>query len=135
MIIKLIRHGESEANTGKLNPSKVKDASIPLSAQGVQQAFAAGPLIGADFLKQALIYCSPYQRTRQTLQHLLDGAGIEPGQIKIYEDPRLREIDIGYGDGEPQLPLRKQHGWFYYRYEGGNPRPIVTIGPRHFLKA
>ncbi len=38
MIIKLIRHGESEANTGKMNAFKQKDAAIPLSDLGVQQA-------------------------------------------------------------------------------------------------
>jgi broad specificity phosphatase PhoE len=119
MIIKLIRHGESEANTGKLNPAKVKDAAIPLSAKGIRQAQGAGKVIQEEFFNDALVYCSPYQRTRETMQHLLNGAGIRHGTIKIYEDPRLREIDVGYGDAEEQLSLRKIHGWFYYRFEGG----------------
>lgn len=119
MIIKLIRHGESEANTGKLNPNKVKDAAIPLSSKGRQQALHAGEVIGKAYLEDALVYCSPYQRTRETLQGVLDGAGCEKESMKIYEDPRLREIDVGYGDAGEQLPLRKIHGWFYYRFEGG----------------
>jgi len=119
MIIKLIRHGESEANTGNMNPNKIKDASIPLSSQGVQQAQGSGTVIGEDFLKDALIYCSPYQRTRETLENLISGATVDKEITKVYEDPRLREIDVGYGDAEEQLRLRKIHGWFYYRFEGG----------------
>jgi len=119
MIIKLIRHGESEANTGKLNPNRVKDASIPLSEAGILQAKASGLTIGKVFLENALIYCSPYQRTRETLENLIQGSGVNKNAVKIYEDPRLREIDVGYGDANSQLPLRERHGWFYYRFEGG----------------
>ena len=119
MIIKLVRHGESEANTGKMDPTKVKDAAIPLSGKGVRQAQDAGKKIQGDFFNDALVYCSPYQRTRETMQNLLKGAGVRQGSIKIYEDPRLREIDVGYSDANEQLPLRKIHGWFYYRFEGG----------------
>lgn len=119
MIIKLIRHGESEANTGKLNPFKEKDASIPLSALGHDQALKAGEQIGYDFLNNALIYTSPYTRTRETLQDILTGAKINMADIKTYEDPRLREVDIGYGNPEDQHELRKTHGWFYYRFDGG----------------
>jgi len=119
MKIKLIRHGESEANIGKVNPNKVKDAAIPLSPKGAQQAQDAGSEIGSNFFNNALIYCSPYQRTRETIRNLLEGAAVQQDAIKIYEDPRLREIDVGYGDAEEQLPLRKIHGWFYYRFEGG----------------
>jgi len=119
MIIKLIRHGESEANTGKLDPTKVKDAAIPLSVKGVSQALDAGKAIQGEFFNGALVYCSPYQRTRETMQYLLKGAGFKQDTINIYEDPRLREIDVGYGDAGEQLSLRKIHGWFYYRFEGG----------------
>jgi len=119
MIIKLVRHGESEANTGKINPFKEKDASIPLSESGHTQALKTGKHIGTDFLKNALIYTSPYTRTRETLQDILTGANIDKDQVKIYEDPRLREVDMGYGDPKEQHELRKIHGWFYYRFESG----------------
>lgn len=135
MIIKLIRHGESEANTGKLNPNKVKDASIPLSQLGVQQAREAGETLSEDFLKDAIVYCSPYQRTRQTLENILIGAGIDSNTIKIHEDPRLREIDIGYGDTEEQLALRELHGWFYYRFEGGESPADVYDRTSAFLES
>ncbi len=94
MIIKLIRHGESEANTGKLNPNKVKDAAIPLSDRGKKQALHAGNVITAEYIRDSLIYCSPYKRTRETLDYMLEGAQINKADINVFEDPRLREIDF-----------------------------------------
>lgn len=119
MIIKLIRHGESEANAGNVNPTQVKDAAISLSETGKKQALELGRSIEQSFVRDALVYCSPYQRTRQTLQHLIQGSNTIPSEIEIFEDPRLREIDIGYDAPEEQLELRKTHGWFYYRFKGG----------------
>lgn len=39
--------------------------------------------------------------------------------VRVYEDPRLREVEHGYRSVEEQESLRQIHGWFYYRYEGG----------------
>jgi broad specificity phosphatase PhoE len=120
LIIKLIRHGESEVNTQKVSHLDVGDHAVALSEHGWEQARAAGQQLGADFLSQALIYVSPYRRTRQTLQGLLEGSGLSTGQaLRIYEDPRLREVDHGYADIKEQLEMRRLHGWFYYRFRGG----------------
>ena len=119
MLIKLIRHGESKANTGELDAQQVGDYSIGLTERGRQQSAHAGQTLGANFLTQALIYCSPYYRTRETLHHLLLGAGLDPAAIKVYEDPRLREVEHGYANIDAQQELRRIHGWFYYRYKGG----------------
>jgi broad specificity phosphatase PhoE len=53
------------------------------------------------------------------LAGLLKGAGIEPATVRVFEDPRLREVDSGYADWEAQQRLRRIHGWFYYRFQGG----------------
>jgi broad specificity phosphatase PhoE len=122
MLLKLVRHGLSKANTGEVDPLVCGDFRVPLSDVGIDQARAAGARIGAAFLSAALVYTSPYLRARQTLHGLLEGAGlpIEPGKMrKVYEDPRLREVDHGYGDIKSQQELRERHGWFYYRYSGG----------------
>lgn len=119
MLIKLIRHGESLSNVGTVKSVEVGDHSIGLTPLGQQQALQAGQRLGAAFLTQAMVYCSPYCRTRQTLAGLLDGAGLKAGSIRVYEDPRLREVDPGYADWEAQQPLRQIHGWFYYRFHGG----------------
>jgi broad specificity phosphatase PhoE len=77
---------------------------------------------GADFLRGALAYVSPYRRTRETLSGVLEGSGLAPDelrQMRVFEDPRLREVEHGYEPVEPQEALRKTHGWFYYRFKGG----------------
>jgi broad specificity phosphatase PhoE len=119
LTIKLVRHGESEANTGKVSSLDVGDHAIPLSERGRAQAVEAGRTIGRDFLARALVYTSPYRRTRETLGSILDGANASSAELRIYEDPRLREVEHGYDEVAAQEELRKRHGWFYYRYRGG----------------
>lgn len=119
MQIKLIRHGESRANLREVNPALIGDHNVPLSPRGHEQARAAGAVLGAEFLTSALVYCSPYRRTRETLAGLLEGAGVDREAVRVFEDPRLREVDPGYVDRDTQLELRRTHGWFYYRFQGG----------------
>lgn len=119
MQIKLVRHGESLANTGALVPAEVGDHTIGLTLRGHAQARGAGAAIGREFIEGALIYCSPYRRTRETLAGILEGAGVAAEAVRTYEDPRLREVEHGYADVEEQQALRSTHGRFYYRYAGG----------------
>ncbi len=120
LLIKLVRHGQSAANVQEFDPQKAGDFRALLTPLGEQQARRAGGEIGADFLRGALVYTSPYVRTRQTLHGLLEGAGCAGSEcLGVYEDPRLREQDHGYSDVKEQEPLRETHGWFYYRYQGG----------------
>jgi broad specificity phosphatase PhoE len=125
MIIKLIRHGESQANTGAVHASQIGDAYIELTEKGQEQARNAGSLLGKGFINKALIYCSPYKRTRQTLECILEGCGTTK-EHKIYEDPRLREIEFGYSEQDAPLKLRQKHGWFYFRHPGGARRAGAT---------
>jgi broad specificity phosphatase PhoE len=104
---------------GAVSPQEVGDYRIGLSDRGKRQAEAAGQLLGRSFVHEALVYCSPYQRTRETLQGLLRGAGVPTDECRVFEDPRLREVEHGYGDVDQQEQLRQTHGWFYYRYQGG----------------
>lgn len=120
--ITLVRHGESKANTRELDAGQHGDHAIPLTEEGVRQATATGARLAPILREKTLVYCSPYARTRQTLENLLRGAGVERSSLAVYEDPRLREVEHGYGtieDYERQHPLRERHGWFYYRFEGG----------------
>ncbi|MCC6475153.1 MAG: histidine phosphatase family protein [Burkholderiales bacterium] len=120
LIIKLVRHGESESNTKQTDPLDVGDHRIRLTPRGRRQAHSAGRRIGKRFIDEALVYCSPYTRTRETLTGILEGASVEGDMsVRIYEDPRLREVDLGYQELDAQIPMRLTHGWFYYRYDGG----------------
>lgn len=118
MLIQLVRHGQSAANVGVLTAQDVGDSNIELTERGHAQAEAAGRTLGSEFVRDAVIYCSPYRRTRQTLDGLLRGAGLDE-RPPVLEDPRLREVEHGYYDYESQQWDRATHGWFYYRFRGG----------------
>jgi len=119
MIIKLVRHGESLANVMGDDQVPLADHQIPLTAKGMAQARAAGARLGTAFLQDALIYTSPFLRTRQTLTGILEGAALDPAQVATREDPRLREVEHGYANIREQRPMIEAHGHFYYRYQGG----------------
>ena len=122
LTIKLVRHGESRANTGEMVAHEVGDHAIALSERGHEQARRVGAELGGEFVRRALMYVSPYRRTRETLAGILAGSGLpaaELAELRIYDDPRLREVEHGYEPIEPQEELRKTHGWFYYRFRGG----------------
>lgn len=120
LTIKLVRHGQSEQNTGKVETKDVGDHAVPLSELGWEQARTGGRAIGRPFLTGALVYVSPYRRTRETLNAIFaaTGAGADDA-CRVYEDPRLREVEHGYEDVDDQQDLRRVHGRFYYRYRGG----------------
>jgi len=120
LTIKLVRHGESNANIGKVTSQDFGDHAIPLSERGHEQAREAGRRVSHAFLDGALIYCSPYRRTRETLAGIFEGSGTAASAAnRVYEDPRLREVEHGYEDVATQNELRQRHGWFYYRFRGG----------------
>src|SRR5690349_3319282 len=109
LTIKLVRHGESEGNLGTVRSADIGDHNIPLSARGHDQARSAGERIGREFLDGALIYASPYRRTRETLADIFEGSGGPPASAaRVYEDPRLREVEHGYEDVPAQEELRKR---------------------------
>ncbi|MBP9089646.1 histidine phosphatase family protein [bacterium] len=124
LTIKICRHAESKQNTGCLDIRDVGDYRIPLADEGATQALQVGRE-NAAFLRTpgTLFYRSPYLRVRQTMDNVLLGAGLkEPGGepvVRVYEDPQLREVEHGYKSVDQQESMRKLHGWFYYRYEGG----------------
>jgi broad specificity phosphatase PhoE len=119
LTIKLVRHGQSLANVGEVRGQDVGDQNVALTPLGHQQARDAGGRIGSDFIASAIVFSSPFLRTRQTLAGVLAGAGVSPATVRIYEDPRLREVEHGYADVEPQRALQQVHGAFFYRFHGG----------------
>jgi broad specificity phosphatase PhoE len=120
MKIYLVRHAQSTLNAGLVKHHDVPNFRLPITELGVEQAQAAGKTIGKAVLSRALLYQSPYLRTRLTMHNMLLGAGFEGIDIpKIYEDPQLREVDHGYADPELQRPSRVREGWFWYRFDGG----------------
>lgn len=142
MRITLVRHGESEGNTKVHDYTLAGDHQVNLTAIGREQARVTGQELKTELMHsilsttrkdehgitsppqiRTLVYCSPYARTRQTLEWMYEGAQLQSlkdlPRPRIHEDPRLRETDHGYSDVEEQEALRKLHGFFYYRYAGG----------------
>ena len=120
--IYLVRHGESAFNAGTdyeeyMVPQTDGDHLIPLTQAGHEQARDRGRDIGSTFINDALVYRSPYCRTRQTLSGILEGSGINPESIQIHEDPRLRELEHGFEGGtdtvDAQDGLRELHSRFF----------------------
>lgn len=137
MIIKLVRHGQSQTNSGDIPHGSIGDHKVQLTDLGQQQAMEAGQKLrdsGFDF-DNCLLYSSPYTRALQTMSHLLIGAKIDQADHPIYQDPRLREVDHGYSDIEAQEAMRKEHGWFYYRFKGGESPADCYDRCCHFLES
>lgn len=114
--ITLIRHGESTGNTREKDPNEVGDHKLELTEKGREQARLAGLQLKDEDIESSLVYTSPYLRTRQTTECAL---GDRHNSTRVFEDPRLREVDHGYEDIEAQEEIRTIHGWFYYRFKGG----------------
>ena len=124
LTIKICRHAKSQQNNGLLHIRDIGDHRIPLAEGAEEDALQVGR-DNAEFLQApgTLIYRSPYLRVRQTMDNILRGAllmsSLGDPLVRVYEDPQLREVEHGYKDIDDQQPLREIHGWFYYRYEGG----------------
>lgn len=138
MRISLVRHGESESNIGIHDHSAAGDHKVCLTVSGMTQARRAGFLLQEELQAaeddRTLIYCSPYRRTRQTLEHMLLGGDVSKPP-RVFEDTRLREIERGYGDSEEQQALRPIHGYFYYRYAGGESPADCSDRISNFLES
>ena len=118
----LLRHGESEANVDPGVYACVPDWQIALTANGVAQAREAGRkiagLIGGETFG---VFSSPYVRTEQTKNAMLEGVGREP--VFDYQDPCLREQEYGNmpptDENNANREFRKKFGYFFYRFPEG----------------
>lgn len=153
MKIVIVRHAPSLHNIGQVNASEYGDCEVPLSSDGFDMAERRGAWL-YDYCPKlfsplvALHYCSPFKRTRQTMNSLRWGArcrcvelGNNPNpmdKIKVYEDPRLREMSFGVNktraDIEAEREMRKRHGWFYYQFENGESPAMVYDRVSGFLE-
>lgn len=145
----LIRHGESTANvaasiaeaTGRETiPVECRDADVPLSALGEQQAATLSERLREELdgnIADASIWCSPYRRARRTAQLAL-------GEDAFFAiDERLRDRELGVLDTltaagvERRLPeeaaRRRWLGKFYYRPPGGEAWTDVALRIRSFV--
>ena len=118
----LLRHGESEANVDHEVYAKVPDWKISLTDTGVAQAHEAGRKIAGLIGDGAFgVFSSPYVRTEQTKNAMLEEIGRDP--VFDYQDPTLREQEYGNmpptDENEANRAFRKKFGYFFYRFPEG----------------
>ena len=120
--ILLVRHGVSQANLDRSLYTRLPDTKVPLAPVGHEQARAAGDAIAAwiktlPYPCGTRIYCSPYQRTRETCLGV--EAALKEQAIKYdrIEELALREIGFGLFDGltDEELPKLYPREHAYYQ--------------------
>jgi broad specificity phosphatase PhoE len=142
----VVRHGESignaaaadaEAGGAEVIDIAERDADVPLSETGIEQATALGRALAGH--PPGIAVVSPYLRTRQTAETAL--AGLD---MPVWVDERLRDRELGVLDlltshgvaarlpGEAQR--RARLGKFYYRPPGGESWADVLLRLRSLLR-
>ena len=100
----IVRHGESERNVAKdIAKSKgahtygsgLRDMDTPLTKEGIRQARSTGEHLAKEYDFDA-IFTSPYQRTVQTAEKILEQMHAKP---PLKGEERIREIEFGILDG------------------------------------
>ncbi|MFI6516791.1 histidine phosphatase family protein [Spirillospora sp. NPDC050679] len=135
--LNLTRHGESTGNVAyrashgrgaEESGIAERDADVPLSERGREQAAALGRRLARlpEDERPTLVLASPFLRTQDTAVIAL---GQLPYRLEVHTDERLRDRDQGVLEGLTHVGVqrrfpeeweRKQRiGKFYYRPPGG----------------
>ena len=149
--LSLVRHGESmgnvaaaeaEAAQAEVIEVPVRDADVPLSPGGEEQARALGALFASWTPEQVpdSVWSSPYKRAHDTATIALDVAGLDP-EIRV--DERLRDRELGILDRlttrgvEARYPeeaaRRRWLGKFYHRPPGGESWVDLVLRVRSLM--
>ncbi|GAA2457187.1 histidine phosphatase family protein [Streptomyces lavendulocolor] len=134
--IVLVRHGESEGNADDTVYEREPDHALRLTDRGRRQAEETGERLRALFGDERVsVYISPYRRTHETY-HLLR---LDPAQVRVREEPRLREQDWGNwqdrNDVRLQKAYRDAYGHFFYRFAQGESGADVYDRVGAFLES
>jgi len=146
----LVRHGESVGNVAATGAEAagaevialdIRDADVPLSDTGIEQARAlAAPFRGASEAPQ-VAWLSPYVRAQQTF-----ALSIENGPVieRALTDERLRDRELGILDlltwrgvatrHPEEAERRARLGKYYHRPPGGESWADVALRLRSFLR-
>ncbi len=139
----LIRHGESAGNVARdaalahglpVIDIAQRDADVPLSARGEEQARALGGWLEREKRIPNIVLSSPFVRARETGDIM---ASVWNNGTVVRVDERLREKEFGMLDRltrrgiEQRFPeqaeMRKRLGKFYYRPPSGESWADVIL--------
>ncbi|GIF14270.1 histidine phosphatase family protein [Actinoplanes teichomyceticus] len=144
----IVRHGQSIGNVAAERAERTnaevidlaeRDADVPLSATGRDQALALGKFLAKEDDLPEIAVVSPYLRARQTAELALSGL-----PVSVVVDERLRDRELGVLDlltnagVHARLPgeahRRARLGKFYYRPPGGESWADVLLRLRSLLR-
>ena len=148
----LVRHAESVGNVADLEATRggaarldldLRDADVPLSDRGEEQAAALGRFVSrlGPTATPTFVVSSPYRRAADTARTALAAS---PSHVEVVLDERLRERELGAFDGLTGVGIREEYpdeaarrdrlGKFYYRPPGGESWCDVALRVRSFLR-
>lgn len=136
----LIRNGLCDVMGDPAKIMDIPDWKYPVSAEGYQDQLALGRDLATTLQREPVyFYFSPYQRSKDSLKALLEGA-LEVRRLNIVgcrEDARLRDEDLGRYASKEELyaTLREQgqYGPFFYRFPHGESGADVGDRVSSFL--
>ena len=149
----IVRHGQSAGNVARDAAHEasidrialdIRDADVPLSDLGAQQASALGEWFSQlpRSERPTVVLSSPYLRATQTAEHFQRAGGALEGSV-IGFDERLREKEFGILDGlttsgvanvfPEHAEFRRLLGKFYHRPPGGESWCDVILRLRSVL--
>jgi probable phosphoglycerate mutase len=146
----VLRHGQSSGNVAAEAAERARldvidiperDADVPLSDTGRQQAEAVGRWFTglAETDRPTVAVVSPYLRTRQTAELALARIGIATVIDERLRDRELGVLDLltsaGVANRLPDEAVRRRRlGKFYYRPPGGESWTDVLLRLRSLLQ-
>jgi broad specificity phosphatase PhoE len=99
----LVRHGVTDATTGKRFSGGLASSNPPLNDEGRQQVAATGEWLTPLADTFDALVASPVRRTRETAEILGESLGLE-----IHEEPGLAEMEFGSWDGLSFTEVREK---------------------------
>lgn len=151
----IVRHGQSAGNVARDQAEAAghhvidiaeRDIDVPLSTLGREQSLALGQWFGGlqRERRPEVVITSPYIRAVETTQLLMESGGLDPRQVRVRRDERLREKEFGILDrltvhgirGKyPELAEQRQRvGKFYFRPPGGESWCDVILRLRSVME-
>ena len=133
--IVLVRHGFSEANNNFDILQHTPDNKIALTEKGVEQAKEAGRKLKKLLGKESIqFYVSPYKRTRQTYEYILESFKDNFSDCIISSSLREQEYGNLQSDMDKQFENQKHVGEYFYRFKDGESGADVHARISIFLQ-
>lgn len=145
----LVRHGESvgnvaataaEAEGAEMITLATRDADVPLSETGAEQARALSAVLHGGAVAPQVAWVSPYVRAQQTFALSMENS---PVIERVLTDERLRDRELGILDLLTRWGVAARHpdeadrrarlGKYYHRPPGGESWADVALRLRSFL--